>query len=97
MVSGIMAAIPVGLFWIVANSFYWIFWLNLMVGMTNVLPAVPLDGGYLFRDGIDSIVRKVRKNATSEEIERYVGSITYALALTVLFLIIWQLLGPRIL
>ncbi len=95
-VTGIMGSIPVDIFWIVANSLYWIFWINLMVGLTNVLPAVPLDGGYLFRDGIDSIVRRVRKNASQEEIERHVGSITLALAMIVLFLIVWQLIGPRL-
>jgi membrane-associated protease RseP (regulator of RpoE activity) len=66
-----------------------------MVGMTNVLPAVPLDGGYLFRDWLDSLVLKVRKNATEKEREKYVATVTYALALTVLFLIVWQLIGPR--
>jgi len=95
-VTGMMSAIPVDIFWIVANSFYWIFWINLMVGLTNVLPAVPLDGGYLFRDGIDTIVRKIRRNSSQEDIERYVGSITLALAMVVLFLIIWQLIGPRL-
>jgi membrane-associated protease RseP (regulator of RpoE activity) len=96
-VTGALGALPVDLFWILANSFYWIFWINLMVGMTNVLPAVPLDGGYLFRDGIDSIVRRLKKSASQEDIDRYVGSITLALAMVVLFLIIWQLIGPRVL
>jgi len=95
-VTGAMGALPVDLFWIISNSFYWIFWINLMVGMTNVLPAVPLDGGYLFRDGLDSIIRKVRRNASQEDIERYVGSITLTLAMVVLFLIVWQLIGPRL-
>jgi membrane-associated protease RseP (regulator of RpoE activity) len=97
VVTGAFGALPVDLFWIVANSCYWIFWINMMVGLTNVLPAVPLDGGYLFRDGIDSIIRKVKRDASKEEVEKYVGSITIALAMFVLFLIVWQLIGPRIL
>lgn len=96
-VRGVLGALPDGLFWVLANSAYWIFWINLMVGMTNVLPAVPLDGGYLFRDGLDSLVRRVKKGATDEERMRYVGTITYTLALLVLFLILWQLIGPRLL
>ena len=84
-------------FWIVANSFYWIFWINLMLGMTNVLPAVPLDGGFLFRDWIDSILAKVKKDIDEKERERYVSAICYAFIMIVFFLIIWQLIGPRLL
>ena len=95
--QGAWSVLPDSVFWVLVNSAYWIFWINLMVGMTNVLPAVPLDGGYLFRDGLDALVKKVRKNASDEERKKYVGKITYALALFVLFLIMWQLIGPRLL
>jgi membrane-associated protease RseP (regulator of RpoE activity) len=30
------------------EAFYWIFFLNLAVGLTNLLPIVPLDGGRMF-------------------------------------------------
>jgi membrane-associated protease RseP (regulator of RpoE activity) len=86
---------PDSAFWMLTNAVYWIFWLNLMLGLTNVLPAVPLDGGYLFRDGMDFMLTKVRRNSTKEERERLVGSVTLFLALLVLSLILWQLVGPR--
>jgi membrane-associated protease RseP (regulator of RpoE activity) len=95
--QGAWSVLPDGVFWVMVNCAYWIFWINLMVGMTNVLPAVPLDGGYLFRDGLDALVKKFKKNASDEERIKYVGKITYALALFVLFLIVWQLIGPRLL
>jgi len=83
-------------FWVTANCFYWIFWINLMLGMTNALPAVPLDGGYLFRDWIDSLVKKVKKGISDEDRERFVSSITYTFIMLVVFLITWQLIGPRL-
>jgi membrane-associated protease RseP (regulator of RpoE activity) len=94
--GGVFTGMNADVFWFAANCFYWIFWINLMVGFTNVLPAVPLDGGFLFKDGMDSIVLRFRKNATEEERNRLVSSITFALAFFVLFLIIWQFIGPRI-
>ncbi|MGD9963038.1 MAG: site-2 protease family protein, partial [Thermoplasmata archaeon] len=94
--SGGMAWMPDGAFWVLTNSLYWIFWLNLMIGLTNVLPAVPLDGGYLFRDMFDYIVSKVRPAYKEDQREKVVGSITLAFALAVLFLILWQLVGPTI-
>lgn len=95
--SGGLSWMPEGAFWVLANSLYWIFWLNLMIGLTNVLPAVPLDGGYLFRDAFDYIISKVRSGYTKEQRDKVVGSITLAFALMVLFLILWQLVGPSIL
>ncbi|MDD1755728.1 MAG: site-2 protease family protein [Methanomassiliicoccales archaeon] len=95
--SGIMAGVPDNLFWFVSNCLYWIFWINLMVGMTNVLPAVPLDGGYLFRDAVDVVIQKVKKGASEKDRARYVATITYLLAIFVFMLIFWQLIGPRLL
>jgi len=94
--SGPLGALPSGAFWFIANCLYWIFWINLMLGMTNVLPAVPLDGGYLFKDGIDAIVSRVKKDATEHDRQHIVSTVTVILALFVFFLIIWQLIGPRL-
>jgi len=95
--SGSMAWMPDSAFWLLTNSLYWIFWLNLMIGLTNVLPAVPLDGGYIFRDALDYLLDKTGRKYTKEQKEKIVGSITLALALLVLFLIMWQLVGPTVL
>ena len=95
--GGVFSWMPTDIFWIVANSIYWIFWINLMVGMTNALPAVPLDGGYLFKDWLDTIITKVKKGADQASRDHYVNSITWAFAFFVLFLILWQLIGPRLL
>ncbi len=85
-------AAPFPGFWIMVNSFYWIFWLNLMLGLTNLLPAVPLDGGYLFRDAVDYLARKLKvKNP-----ERVVGETSTFVSLLILVLILWQFIGPRI-
>ena len=94
--SGSLSWMPDGTFWVITNSLYWIFWLNLMLGLTNVLPAVPLDGGYLFRDAMDYILTKIRPRYTKEKRDSMVGSVTLLLAFFVLSLILWQLVGPRL-
>lgn len=94
--GGMFAGWDNDVFWVTANCFYWIFWISLMLGMTNALPAVPLDGGFLFRDWIDTLVRKVKKGISEEERERVVSSISYTFILLVVFLIAWQLIGPRL-
>lgn len=48
-VTGPLAAVPQPVFWMVTNSLYWVFWLNLMVGTFNALPLGFLDGGQTFK------------------------------------------------
>ncbi len=94
--SGSLAWMPDTVFWLITNSLYWIFWLNLMVGLTNVLPAVPLDGGYIFRDAIDYLLSRSGRSYTKEQKDRIVSAVTMSLALLVLGLILWQLVGPAL-
>ena len=67
-----------------------------MVGLTNALPAVPLDGGFIFADGVTGMLDKVRSSMTAERKEEIVDRLVSLLAITVLFLIVWQIVGPRI-
>ena len=94
--GGAIGILPDSLFWILANSFYWIFWLNLMVGLTNALPAVPLDGGFIFADGVTGILDKFKKGMSEQRKETIVDNLVGFLAFTVVFLVVWQLVGPRI-
>ena len=93
-VHGFWSFLPADVFWVFANIFYWIFWINLMFGLTNVLPAVPLDGGYIFKDGADSFFGKFIKDAKKRE--KHVNALCYTVALFILFLILWQIIGPRL-
>ncbi len=84
--------VPFHGFWVIAYSVYWIFWINLMLGLTNLLPAVPLDGGYLFKDMAEAIFKRLRmKNP-----EQRARGLTSFASILVFLLIIWQFLGPRI-
>ncbi len=94
--TGILTILPENLFWILANCFYWIFWLNLMVGLTNALPSVPLDGGFIFADGVNGILDKFKTGMPKERREAIVDNLVGIFAFTVVFLVIWQLIGPRI-
>ena len=83
-------------FWIVANLLYWIFWLNMMVGIFNALPAIPLDGGYIFRDGLTWILERLKPGRDKDSIEVTTTKMTVMLSLLILFLILWQFIGPSV-
>ena len=93
-VHGFWSFLSADAFWILANIFYWIFWINLMFGLTNVLPAVPLDGGYIFKDGADSFLQ--RFIGDEKKRRKRVDALCYTIALFILFLILWQFIGPRL-
>ncbi|HLE97847.1 MAG TPA: site-2 protease family protein, partial [Candidatus Thermoplasmatota archaeon] len=57
-IEGPLGALPPGLFFGLANLLYWVFWLNLMLGSFNALPAGPLDGGQMFRASLRDFVWK---------------------------------------
>jgi membrane-associated protease RseP (regulator of RpoE activity) len=95
-VSGPFAALPAPLFWLFTNSLYWLFWLNAMLGATNALPAVPLDGGYIFKDGMDRLLTRFRRGIKAEDRDRIARQVSYLFALLILALIVWQMIGPRI-
>jgi membrane-associated protease RseP (regulator of RpoE activity) len=55
-VDTIMWQVPFPQYWTVIQLLFWCGWFNLVVGTFNALPLVPLDGGYILREGVDRIM-----------------------------------------
>jgi membrane-associated protease RseP (regulator of RpoE activity) len=83
----------IGIFWI-ANTLLWVGWLNFYVGLFNCLPAVPLDGGHVFKDSIYSFIyRFTRNDSISEKVS---NSITASFSMLILFSFVFMILGPYV-
>ena len=54
----------------VLNVLYWTAWLNFYIGLFNCLPAVPLDGGRVFKEALSSILAR-RFGDRGESISEY--------------------------
>lgn len=48
--------VPFPHYWTVIQILFWCGWFNLVVGTFNALPLVPLDGGYILREGVDRVM-----------------------------------------
>jgi membrane-associated protease RseP (regulator of RpoE activity) len=72
-------------FWI-ANLLLWIGWINLYAGLFNCLPAVPLDGGHIFRDLVQSGFERIVDQQEAERFTRTTVAILTWLVLTSLFI-----------
>jgi len=95
-IAGPMGALPSGVFWGIVNALYWIFWLNLAVGLFNVLPMIPLDGGFLFNDAVGSEIKKLKRDISEENKERIVKNISLVVSLIILIAIIFPFFAKYI-
>jgi len=43
-----------------ANLFFWLMWVNILLGFTNLIPMIPFDGGHMFRDLIHGSISGVK-------------------------------------
>ena len=86
--------IQTGVFWILTNTVFWLFWLDLLLGITNALPIFILDGGQFFKDTLLIASRRERFKFLNEE---RIGRISRYMGVLVFVLIMWQLIIPRLL
>lgn len=43
------------------NFFFWLMWVNILLGFTNLIPMVPFDGGHLFKDTLHGTLTTIKK------------------------------------
>lgn len=79
---------PFAGFWIVMSVFYWMFWLNILLGVTNALPAMPFDGGLIFRDWTEGILERFGKKKDPAQREAQVNEIAKNVSMLMLVLFV---------
>jgi membrane-associated protease RseP (regulator of RpoE activity) len=84
------------LFWPLATLLFWVFWINLMVGLTNILPMLPLDGGHVFRDVVGGALERMRPAMDPAKRDKVVGRTAGIVSLVILAAFILQIIGPRL-
>ncbi|MEM0129382.1 MAG: site-2 protease family protein [Thermoplasmata archaeon] len=93
---GPLGAVGPGAGWILLNLLYWFAWMNFLLGASNALPLVPLDGGLLVRDYASALAARLRRGWDAVRIDRFGSSFAVASSLAVLLLLLWQFVVPRL-
>ncbi len=89
--AGWAEPLGIGIFWI-ANSLLWIGWLNFYVGLFNCLPAVPLDGGHIFKDYTKAFIYRLTGN--EERSLRLSAAVTATFAVLIFMSFVFMVFGP---
>jgi membrane-associated protease RseP (regulator of RpoE activity) len=80
-----------GIFWIL-NILMWVGWMNFYVGLFNCLPAVPLDGGQVFRDVMASSLSRIIGDG--EKVEKVTNAVVILFAVLILMSIVFVAFAP---
>lgn len=85
--------VPMGdLFWVILSLLYWIFWLDILLGISNALPAYPFDGGFIFAGGVNWLLEKLRIGDEARR-ERMTENISSSVSSLVLFMFVLVVLA----
>ncbi len=82
--------------WIGLNLLYWFAWMNFLLGASNALPLIPLDGGLLVRDYAASLAARVKRGWNSARLDQFGGSVAVVSSFLIVLLILWLFVGPRL-
>jgi membrane-associated protease RseP (regulator of RpoE activity) len=87
--GSLMWSVPSPYFWFVIQLLFWCGWWNLVVGTFNALPLVPLDGGYIMKEGVDRILDR-------KGLIRYSGHVVAAVSYLMVAVILAIFILPKI-
>jgi membrane-associated protease RseP (regulator of RpoE activity) len=82
--------VPFEGFWGVMHLLFWSAWINLNVGIFNAIPMIPLDGGYIFKEGIDRLLDR-------RGLIKYSGYISSAVSYLMLIVLVSLIALPYLL
>jgi membrane-associated protease RseP (regulator of RpoE activity) len=77
--------VPFAGFWDVIHLLFWCAWININVGLFNAIPMIPLDGGYILKEGVD---RLLDRRGLIKYSGYVVGAISYVMVVVLVSLVL---------
>lgn len=83
-------SVPFAGFWGVIHFLFWCAWINLNVGIFNAIPMIPLDGGYIFKEGVERLLDR-------RGLIKYSGYVSTAISYLMLIVLVSLIALPYLL
>ncbi|DAC43725.1 MAG TPA: hypothetical protein HA247_03295, partial [Candidatus Thalassarchaeaceae archaeon] len=74
---------------------FWIMWISFLLGVANLIPLIPFDGGHMVRDAGHIVARRVMRGSNPLKIERLADRLSGYSSLFVLALVMIPIILPR--
>lgn len=74
---------------------FWIMWISFLLGVANLIPLIPFDGGHMVRDAGHIVARKIMRGSNPLKIERLADRLSGYSSLLVLALVMVPIILPR--
>lgn len=85
---------PSWLFWGAMNTIFWLFYANFLLALLNTLPMIIVDGGQFLKDTLKIASRHKHLHAMQSDVT--IAKISNLIGVLVIFLILYELIAPRI-
>jgi membrane-associated protease RseP (regulator of RpoE activity) len=77
-------------YWGIVHLLFWCGWININVGIFNAIPMIPLDGGYILKEGVERLLEK-------KGWQRYAPHVTASVSYVLFMMLISLILLPYLL
>ena len=82
--------VPFEGYWGIVHLLFWCGWININVGIFNAIPMIPLDGGYIFKEGVERLLDR-------RGLLKYSGYVTSAVSYLMLVVLVSLIALPYLL
>ena len=93
----------IGTLLFIVNMLFWLIWVNILLGFTNLIPMVPFDGGHMFRDMVHDGLTRLSKLGKKVKlwggwhpmkIEHVAGKASVYSSFALLFMLLFTIIMP---
>ena len=74
---------PVPLFWGMIHFLFWCGWFNFMVGTFNALPMLPFDGGFIMKEGVAGLLRRLGRPQLLDRITLIISLVIFTIIILI--------------